>query len=94
MEVLGRNGTFINTIYSLDTSVCCPVEAAGKPEYLDNLIEEFEMYTGNKLKEGTKEQENLKLETSAQVIYLPSFSVELKLLNCDLSVDVVSKTFQ
>jgi hypothetical protein len=34
------------------------VEAAGKPEYLDNLIEEFEMYTENKLKEGTKEQEN------------------------------------
>jgi hypothetical protein len=54
MGVLGRNGTFINTIHSLDTSVCCPVEAAGKTEYLDNLIEEFEMHTENKLKEGTK----------------------------------------
>jgi hypothetical protein len=54
MEVLGRNGTFINTMHSLDTSVCCPVEAAGKTEYLDNLIEEFEMHTENKLKEGTK----------------------------------------
>ena len=62
MEVLGRNGTFINTIHSLDTSVCCQVEAAGKPEYLDNLIEESEMYTENKLKEGTKEQENFNVK--------------------------------
>ena len=62
MQVLGRNGTFINTIHSLDTSVCCPVEAAGKTEYLDNLIEEFEMYTENKLKEGTKEKENVNVK--------------------------------
>ena len=61
MEVLGRNGTFINTIHSLDTSVCCLLEAAGKHEYLDNSVEEFGMYTANKLKEGPKEQENVKV---------------------------------
>lgn len=70
MEVLGRNGTFINTLHSLDTSVCCPVEATGKLEYLDNLIEEFEMYTENKLKEGNKEQEhfNVKVVTTNSLV--------------------------
>jgi hypothetical protein len=37
------------------------VEAAWKHEYLDNSVEEFDMYTANKLKEGTKEQENVKV---------------------------------
>lgn len=70
MDVLGRNGTVINTIHSLDTSLCCPVEAAGKHEYLDNLVEEYDMYTENKLKEGNKEQEqfNVKVVTTKSSI--------------------------